>query len=724
MIINIRNQILVGLILLFLPAIIVAQGSNFPLVRPKPKQVCVLKNKDLRITFDKTDGLPYQYELLKIKESFWGENNGKKIEVVVRKLSDRSETKSVATISSTNIKEGKVRFRYNLNFNGADVGSFEICYALQNTTVFVTLENVSETNEYHLIEVITNNLVTLRQEDGSSSFVYNSQAGKLVDLASAKPGDIGDDNGYFGGYPNISVLPVVVFIKPNAFCSMEIQGYCNKTVLDVMNQSGNNRAMIGSVTPHYQRGGENTPDLIIHQNNICRIDFGGDYDKNGKTDWLDAAKTIRGYMPEIRTNFYDDKYMWIIHGQVGRHEVETTFEEVGQLVKRISSLIDNNPQICYVSGWCEGGHDTGYPNVTKINSLLGGESAFAKLITEAKKSYNTTVSFDDNYDDQYNNEFTSGFFDLDNIAKNAEGKPMTFHTWNGKDMSHITGMAHYMRPGGPGEARVDYTATKYGIENTLLIDAATWWTVRPDYDSNHPASAPTNWNEGKVKLFDRFQKKHGINITSELLRYPAVGQVAMVCDGPHPEGGNQYGGAGTDIPFLSVAYRKSVYYGCPGGKQDPNSIRNLLYNNNKRQGWLNKNVADSFITDIYYTNYIPWFRMHKLDVLSFVRNGKTVEMELSENSSIFLSPELVVAKYQGNTIISNNDITCPVDEHRIAFYSQSDKMLSYPLPKGVEKSSVKAVALYADRRVDVPVSIVDGQITVNVFKQVPVIVYL
>src|SRR5665648_261479 len=723
MVMNIRNQILIGLILLFIPAIIVAQGTNLPSVRPKPKQAFVLKNKDLSITFDKNDGLPYQYELLKIKERFWGENSGKKIEVVVRKLSDRSETKSDATLSSANIKSGKARFIYNLGFNGADAGTFEICYELRNTTVFVTLENVSETNGYHLIEVITNNLVTLRQEDGPSSFVYNSQAGKLVDLANAKPGDIGDDNGYFGGYPNISVLPVVVFIQPNAFCSMEIQGYCNKTVLDVVNNEGSNRALIGSVTPHYQRGGENTPDLIIHQNNICRIDFGGDYDENGKTDWLDAAKTIGDYMPEIATKFYDDKYMWIIHGQVGRHEVETTFEEVGQLVKRISSLIDNNPQICYVSGWCEGGHDTGYPNVTKINSLLGGEQAFVKLRTEAKKSYNATVSFDDNYDDQYNNEFTTGVFDKDNIAKTVEGKLMTFNAWNGQDTSYITGMAHYMRPGGPGEQRVDYTATIYGIQNTLLIDAATWWSIRPDYDSNHPASAPTNLTEGKFKLFDRFQQKHGINITSELLRYPAIGHIAMVCDGPKNEGGNQFGGAGIDVPFLAEALRKSIYYGAPGGTQKPNSISDMLYNNSIRHGWLKKDDSDSFISDIYYTNYIPWFKMHKLEILSFTRDGKNADIQLSGNSSVHISPESVTAKYQGNTIINNGDITCPVDDHRIAFYSKSDKTLSFPLPKGVQESSVKAVALYSDRRKDVPVSIVNGEIEIRVSKQVPVMVY-
>jgi len=719
-----RNILIcVFIILCFFSAPSFANGADLSVGGSSTKQSIVLKNNELCVTFDTTSGLPVNYKLFKLNDSFRGAEPGEKLEVVVRNLVDLSETKSVAILSAVKNKQGKINLRYNLNFNGMKVGSFEICYTLQNSTVLVTLENVAETDGYHMIEVITNNLVTLRQEDGPSSFVYNNQAGKLVDLASAKPGNIGEDVDVFGGYPNISVLPVVAFIKPKSVCTMEVNGFCNKTVLDAVTDGGNNRAMIGVHTLHYQRGGKNAPDLIINQNNICRIDFGGDYDKNGRIDWLDAAKIVRDYMPEIPTHFYDDKYMWIIHGQVGRHEVETTFEEVGQLVKRISALTDNNPQICYVSGWCEGGHDTGYPNIRKLNPLLGGEEAFAKLREESKKIYNTTVSFDDNYDDQYKNEFTTGVFDKDNIAKTVEGKLMTFNAWNGQDTSYITGMAHYMRPGGPGEQRVDYTATIYGIQNTLLIDAATWWSIRPDYDSNHPASAPTNLTEGKFKLFDRFQQKHGINITSELLRYPAIGHIAMVCDGPKNEGGNQFGGAGIDVPFLAEALRKSIYYGAPGGTQKPNSISDMLYNNSIRHGWLKKDDSDSFISDIYYTNYIPWFKMHKLEILSFTRDGKNADIQLSGNSSVHISPESVTAKYQGNTIINNGDITCPVDDHRIAFYSKSDKTLSFPLPKGVQESSVKAVALYSDRRKDVPVSIVNGEIEIRVSKQVPVMVY-
>jgi hypothetical protein len=723
-----RHQCLAGLVavslaLLSLSHLDEACATGEPL-RVAPLHPIVVENANLRITFDGNDGLPYKYDLLKLGDSYWGEDTGTGINVNVRNLADQTNADCLAMLDSVTTGPERTRFKYKLLYKGVDAGSFEIDYALQKGTVFVTLEKVNEARGYHFIKILTKDLVTLRQADGPSSFIYNNVAGKLVDLASAKLGDIGEDEPFFGGYPNLSILPVVAFVKPKSVCTMKVAGFCSRTFLDVTATDSGNHATIGASSLHYQPGGVKTPDLIVNQNDISRIDFGGDYDGNGIVDWLDAAKIVRDFMPPIPSHFFDDKYPWIIMGQVGRHPVEATFKEMEQLTRRISNLIDNNPQICFIAGWCEGGHDTAYPNITKINPQLGGEDGFFQFQEVGKKLCNATVSFDDNYDDQYKNEFTAGFFKEADIAKNANGNLATFRAWNGKDISYITGMANYMRPGGPGEARVDYTATNYALGGSLLIDAATWWSIRADFDPLHPASAPSNLTEGKYKLFDRFFHNHGIAVVSELLRFPAVGHLAATCDGPGTSGGNRYGNAGIDIPFLSIAYRNSIYYGNPGGSSLPNKISEMLYNNNVHRGWLKKNVSDAYITDIYYENYVPWFKLHSLDVLSYRRDGDSVDMSLSQNSSFHFGTGPVVVKYQGKIIINGDDITCPLDGNRIVFYSQSDKLLSYPLPDKFATSAVKAKALYADHREDVPVSIAIGKMSVAVRKQVPVIVYL
>jgi hypothetical protein len=685
----------------------------------------VIADADIQITFDGTNGFPSKYILLKTGDFYWGQDTNDAISVNIHNLANNSNANCPAMFDSVAIQPGDARFKYTVKYNnGEGAGSFEIHYVLKNATVFVTLENVKDNAGYHLIKIPANDLVTLRQEDGQSSFLYNNVAGKLVDLGSASIGGIGQDQDRWGNHPNISILPVVAFVKSNSVCTMEIGGFCNQTVLDVVAYGINKHARIGSSSLHYQQGGLSTPDLIINQNIICRIDFAGDYDGNGMVNWLDAAKMVRDYMPSIPSHFMDDKYLWAIQGQVGYHAVQATFVQMEALNKRISSLIDNNPQVCYPSGWTEGGQDTAYPNVTRMNTLLGGLAGYTQFQKDGKNLYNTTVSLDDNYDDQYSNRYTVGWFDPTNVARDVDGNLMTFNAWNGIDVSYITGMAKYMRPGGPGEARVDYTAQNYGLQGSILIDAATWWAMRPDYDPQNPASAPSNLTEGKFKLFDRFLKKHNIVVISELLRFPALGHVAMTMDGPNITGGNHYGNAGIDVPFLSIAYRSSIYYGQPGGRGGPNSIANMLYNNNTHHGWLTTSTTDTQITDIYYNNFVPWFKLHSLDVLSFNRNSNVVDMVLSSNSMVHLDFDsgAATASYQGSTIINGTDITCPLDAGRIAFYSQSSKSLSYPLSIGA--IPVAAQALYSSHRTNVQFSFASGIVTVSVSRQVPVILYI
>jgi hypothetical protein len=685
----------------------------------------VIANADIRISFDEANCLPFRYDLLKIGDLYWGQDTNSVISVNVHNLVNNSNAHCPALFQSMRSQPGDVRFKYTVTYtNGAYAGSFEIHYSLHKATVFVTLDNVTENPGFHLIEIPTIDLVTLRQEDGPSSFVYNNVTGKLVDLCSAMPGGLGKDQDRWGDHPNISILPVVAFVKSKSVCTMEIGGFCNQTVLDVVTFGSNKHARIGSSTLHYQQGGLRTPDLIINQRNICRIDFAGDYDNNGQVNWLDAAKMVRDYMPPVPSHFMDDKYPWAIQGQVGHAAVQATFAQMEALTKRISYLIDDNPQVCYASGWTEGGQDTAYPNVSQMNTQLGGREWFTRFQADGKKLYNTTVSLDDNYDDQYNNQYTVGCFNPTNISRDINGNLVTFNAWNGVDVSYITGMAKYLRPGGPGEARVDFTAQTYGLQGSILIDAATWWTIRPDYDLANPASAPTDLIKGKFVLFDRFLKKYNIQVNSEQLRFPAVGHIAMTMDGPDITGGTQYGNAGNDIPFLAIAYRKSIYYGHQGGNSGPNRIANMLYNNNVHHGWLTTNVTDAQIADIYYNDFVPWFKLHSLDVLSFNRNGNVVDMALSSNSSVHIdfNSGIGTATYQGVSIINGTDITCPLDDRRIAFYSHSNKLLTYSLPVGSIPTA--AQALYSDHRTNVPFSYNSGLVTVGVSQNVPVILYV
>lgn len=707
----------------------------------KPKNVVVLKSSLVNITFDNEDGLPIRYELKRLKKQLKGKEDGQTIKIVLSKTDTNntlnvkktsngeiymsSETDMVITprLKKIDILKNQANVCYDGYLDNSIRVVFTIRYTVKNETVFITMEDVIERDGYELIEIQTNSLVSVYQTNGSEWLAHGNGGGYYSDLASARNSVLKDGWAKeFPYFPNFTYLPLVMMGNGKVNSSMEVQGYLSNTKLEVSRVNGQKKVTMG-VRSFYRVGGENINNLLVGQKEICRIDFTGDYDKNKKTDWLDAAKAVRDNMPPIPTHYFDDKMIWLIMGQVGRtKKAEITFTDIEKVIKKISMLTDGIPQLVYIGGWSNGGHDTGYPNITKLNDKMGGLKGF-KQLKERAAIYNTNISFDDNYDDQYNNEYTKGYFKEEYIARNADGSLMRQKAWNGVDTSYISGMANYMQDGGTGMERMRLTIQNYDLRHTELVDAVTWWSIRHNWDPNNPASAIKNLQEGKFKLISEY-KKYGIDVISELLRYPFIGKLALVVDGP--EGGGWNGFNGTQIPLQRLVYSNSIIYGSSGGKGVARDPRLTLFHNCRRGPWIKQTTPADDITDYYYLNFLPWTKLHALDILSFQRDKKKISMKLSNNSSIEIDYKkdgryLVV--YNEIKIMDGNSITCPIDDNRIAFYSKSQKVLSYPIPKGKNPKSFKAKLLFEDKSENYPFKVINGNIIIDVPENQPVILY-
>jgi hypothetical protein len=697
----------------------------------------------VNITFDSRDGLPLRYDLKKLKGQFRGKEEGRTIKVMVRKSLSQSGISFLPVTNKTGNGEiyipGKtdtviipVMKRTVLSKNMADIGyegyldnlrivAFTIRYSIKDQTVFLTLEDVTEQNGYELVEIQTSSLVSVAESDGVTWLAHGDGGGYYTDMTSARTCTLKDGwSKDFPYFPNFTYLPLVIMGNGKVNTSMEVQGYLSNTQLEVFMINGKKGATMG-VKSFYRVKGESITSLLVEQNEICRIDFTGDYDRNKITDWLDAAKIVRDRMPPTPTHYYDDRMVWIISGQPGRTEKATiTFPDIEKVIAKICRLTDGVPQAVYVSGWTEGGHDTGYPSITKLNEKMGGMPGFFQL-KERAIQYNANISFDDNYDDQFNNEYTQGHFDKKYIAINADGTLMQQRAWNGVDMSHITGMAKYMTDGGPGPERVRFTCQAYGLKQTELVDAVTWWSIRNDWDPESPASAVKNLRDGKFKLISEYEK-YGVYIISELLRYPFVGKLALVVDGPDGGGWNGFGG--TQIPLQRLVYSKSIIYGPGGGDGVARDPRLTLLHNSRRGPWIAENTPGDDITNYYYLNFLPWTKLHALDILSFQRDNQSVTMDLSNKSSVkidYSTKDSFSAVYDGIQIMDGNSITCPIDNNRIAFYSKTEKTLTYPVPDLKNKALFKAKVLYEDRLENFPFKIDNGKIEITVPAGRPVI---
>lgn len=684
-----------------------------------------IKSSQVEVIFNSETGQPTKFINLQNGGQFAGDISGANIRTVTRRISDKKESSMYSTLSGYTKEEDSVTFTYNYYYGEDNVGNFDMTFQVNNQSIFISYDNVTTIEGFNLIEIAPRSLVSVREEEGQASFVYNTPAGRLVPLHEAQIGVLGDD-GRFNGVPNASVLPVTAFIDGDNVITMEVLGYTSNVGLTVTEEQGYKRATMGVSVQHKIRGGKHTPDLDVNQKEICRIDLVSDYDSNGEVNWIDAAHVIKDWMPSNPAPFFEDQFIYVLKGEGGRKDPSCTFNEAESLMRRVNSLTDGNPQVSYIAGWAEGGHDTAYPNYTKINNSLGGEDGFLNLRDNVKAYYNGIVSFDDNFDDQYDNKYSKGFFDPAEIARTKEGRLEKHKAWNGIDKSHITGMAKYMRQDGPGEERIDYTAEHYALEKTVLIDALSWWSIRHDWDPNAPASAVKNLVDGKFKIIDRYKEKHGIDVSSEMLRYPFIGKLGLTLDGMY-ERDTSYGGAGYDIPFTSFVLRDTIVYGGNGGlNPNYNDPKGLLFDNTRRHAWLFHDTTDQQITDLYFFNYVPWFKIHDLEIETFNRNGSIVDMSLSNNTQVHINygNNTWFVDYEGKRIWTNYDLTCPIGDDRIAFYSKTGGILRYPVPEGVDVDSLRAKVLYRNRHDRYPFRVDNGEIIVEVKPQVPVILYL
>lgn len=689
------------------------------------EQDITLETQELKITFDETTGQPKEFMLLPSQESFSGADVSENMKVTFKRITNGSKENVVPQLQSHTTTEGVIKFNYQVMDGDTQAGAFQLVYEVKGKTLYVYYHDLIENNGYKIMEIGCRSVVIL--EDGpGASFVYNTPKGRLVKLEDAQVGELNPDDSWFNPYPNLSILPVAAILQQDAVCTMEVTGYLSQTFMDVKSKDNSKYVSMGASIPVYVEGGSDTPDLPVIQTELLRLDFGEDVDANGEVNWIDCAHLIKGHMPPIPSHYFDDKLAYVLQGEMGLKNPTRTFSESELVAKGVHALIDGNPQIMYIAGWAEGGHDTAYPNYTQLNESLGGSAGFFKLKENAKNNWNAEISFDDNYDDQYDNEYSAGFYVEKYIARKKDGGLDTFRAWNGRDHCRITGMAKYMVPGGPGEQRIDYMCNNYQLDNSELIDGMSWWSVRHDWDPNNPASAVKNLYDGKFKLIDRYRDEYGVEVVSELLRYPFIGKLSLVFDGLHHQGAASFGGAGYNIPFASFVLRDTIIVGGKGGMHTGhNDPKEVLFNNVRRHAWIMGNTTDEQIQELYYFNYVPWFVLHNLEILEFESNNDVVDMVLSDNSAIHIdyNTNRWYAEYKGNRIWENYDISCPMSDGRIAFYSREGGLLKYPVPANVSEQDIQAKVLEVDQHANYPFEIVDGYIQVNVPSSMPVIVY-
>lgn len=692
-----------------------------PTNREAPANPVVLRSGDVEVIFDRKDGLPYSYRYH--NQHLWGECEGKPIEAILCRLDLRGY--QTVTLASTYVSStpNVAQFVFKAAWAGRPAAKFRLCYALEAATLVVTMDEVTEEPGFELIEASLPQIVTVREEDGPAWMAEGRNGGSFVRLEKARAFRFPDER-FFGRVS--TELPIGIVGQNGIGCVMEVTGFMDGTETEIRGDAGHRRATLGTIQTYRVHGGRcydmnddgppvcgnsGTPNLIVGQTPRVRFDF---FSCAGQPQpWMTGAKIVRERMPSSPTQFFSDRFLYIV---AGKNKVEpkprTTFAQSKQLIRDVGLLTDSAPQTVFISGWDYDGQDTGYPSEDKINSSLGTYDDLRELMEDGKR-WNANVTLNTNYDDAYK---SSPIFNDAFIARRPDGHLWKSRTWDG-DTSYIVGMAKFMEDGW-GNRRIAYTMDRYRISNSILIDAMSYFAIRNDWDPKRPASGYKNLVDGKYRIVEEFER-HGVSVTSEVLRYPFIGKLAVTMNGP---GVSNCPFGGEAVPLAATIYRGAAIWGGSGD----NSIhpQHEIFWNSRSVLWFQADTDRTVITDFYFLVALPFSKLHHLAVEDFESEGSVRRLILEHNSRITIDTanDSYAAAVNSIEIARNESTFCPMDANRVAFYARTPRELQYPLPVGWNASKIQAQRLTLQGRVTHDVHYSNGMIVVHVDAHQPVIV--
>lgn len=703
--------------------------------RKASAHLIVLRSAEIEIAIDPQNGLPWEYRLLKNNARLRGEDSADPTTVTVCRHQPWSFATTPLLPESHTATANNAVFRYSATFGQDRAASFAIRYRLEGATLTVTMEDVREMPGFELIEFSMPRLVSVREADQHGWLAHGDSGGSLAMLSEAKAGSL-PPNRFWGKVQG--TLPLVMAGTAQAMCVQETTAFMDGTTLAVDGAPGSRRARMGTVKVHRVNGSacydlnllrgaplncgnQKTPNLLVNQASSCRLDFlpvSGDPAKA----WITAGKLVRERMPEIPTHFYDDKYVYGIHCDAPDNPHTATFDQCREIVDRVAAFTDDAPQVVHLWGWQFRGKDTGYPAVNVVDDSIGGYDGMIRLM-EHGPEVNANITLSDNYDDAYR---SSPAWNEAYIARRPDGELWKSRPWTGEE-SYIQGLAKYMA--GPGPDRVRYTCERYKLKQTTHVDVLSYYAIRNDWDPEHPASGVRNLVDGRYKVLEEF-KAHGVDVSSEALRYPMIGHISCYwyLTGPEP---CPFGGSA--IPLIPLVYGKSAVWGLsgPGARGDADTVRIQQRFYGACPHGTTRYTADlNVLLDAWYLGMVPFFALRGRNIEGFEREGDTSRIHLEDGAVIEsnLAAKSIRIAINGADVLQDDAVFCPVmggssPATKIACYSITPRTVTVRLPRGWIASEVAAAALYPYRREKVELSRSGELVTLKLVARQPVMLY-
>ena len=521
--------------------------------------------------------------------------------------------------------------RWRMTFAGsdrmADAPVLEACILLrmEQANIRITLTDVRETAEAHLVMVRLNRLVGISDQDPSARLAMPAHGGRLLDPAVCAEGQT--DHRY--NWILDSFGAAAIAFTERMTCVARIHSMDDQLTSRVEDFLGVRSAQIGVLLrrrytdhdvsyrkakpardPSRREDAEALPvsrDFLVQEAPYVTLHLMAHASVSPECGWTVGAQYIRDHLPDKRTDYYRDRMVYKIFVGAPGQEPATRLCEIRNVIEQFAARTENAGQIPYLVGFQHGGHDSLYPDVFTLNPVLESMEALKKLAEDAEK-LNCRLSFHDNYDDAY---AESPSWCAEDISRDHEGHLLRGGVWNGVQ-AYWNSMPYYAVH--RAQERIRKTLKMYPfLKETYHLDVLTASVFRVDFREEQPTGRQDDL-KARLEIVRMFRAM-GLDVSSEACGLPFVGEISYFWHMqriPRPlyEGDVRI----PMVPFL--VHGKADYAGTHS-----DTMRNILDGLLYGAFYCNDVTAKTPVkelTDAYYMLQVP---------LNLLRNEKAVAYE-------------------------------------------------------------------------------------------------
>lgn len=660
------------------------------------QQYLSMENESMKVKFDYFSPVIKSVAMKNNQDSIYGTISK---EMFIARLNYGESLYDVLPITDTCIIfNGTVKYIMRAEFDSKVAAKFDLTFNLDRNSINLTFDNVTEYNGYHLIYVKTPDLVSVTADQEGAKMIFPECEGRLIDVKSSNQG-YAEINLDMTGWRR-PLLAAMIYYN-NLSCVLNYKHLDEILWSRIFRLPGSNVniSAIGMTFNYRYAPSDFSKASLIDvfdsetTSLSVNLDFIKDFDNDGINSWIDGAKYLRGKI-NIKP---DERYLNCFIGKLGVNGINSVKDHL-TTIKKLYHLTDHNK--IYLNLLDYGplfelfGLEADLKPEWPLNDLKN-------VFQEACSSYNTILSFHDNYTDYFQN--TPGY-DPSLRVMQEDGSPRPGWPLSNFPIAYVADTYDYTT--NYGIDRIRATLSRYPIKDTYHIDVLSLLFLR-DYSSGSPSSREKN-KRGVQMMINEFEKE-GINITSEGLtgQYAESGMgffldVPRFTDIMLPFGNEQI------IPFIEFVYHGKTLYGLyediyydvlsPDKVAINKYLEPLLLGANSWVHITYQNPSDLEIEKFYFVD-LPWMLLNQKFMEDYEENGS--RKKISYNEGTFVEIDYAQNSYtvqvDGKLIAKDYATIYPKSDSVYLIFSRDQKTVSFQLPETWGKN-IKLFELKDDGR--------------------------